>query len=184
VKPLKNLWSMPRENKPGKARLDNRILMDLWSEDEKTTLKAIRELRSKGSIHYIPELLKLLNKTTSETVEKELVRFLSDVKDTAAIPFILDGLRDRDLAGARGNIVSACWQSGLDFSRDVELFIQLFLEGDYHTALESFTVIEESVINMSGEKIEHARDLLMRELDRVNEEKGALARELVKLLQV
>jgi hypothetical protein len=176
---------MPQENKPKKARrLDNRILMDLWSAEEKTTLKAIRELRSQGSIHYIPELLKLLNMTKSETIEKELVRFLSDVKDTSAIPFILDGLRDRDLAGARGNIVSACWQSGMDFSRDVELFIRLFLEGDYRTALESFTVIEESVIKLSREKLEHALNLILGEMDRVNEEKKPLARELVKLLQV
>jgi hypothetical protein len=174
---------MPVENKPGKGRLDSRILSDLRSEDELKVLKALRELRYGGSIHYIPELLRLLNDTRDETVEKELVRFLSDVKDSAAVPMILEGLRDRELAGARESIVSACWQSGLDFSREVNLFVSLFLEGDYRTALESFTVIEGAVVNLSGDKMEQARNLLLGGLDGVNEEKKPLARELVKLLE-
>ena len=175
---------MPEENKPGKIKLDARILRDLSSENEVIVLRAIQGLRSGGNIHYIPELLKLLNRTSSEPVEKELVRFLSDVKDTAVVPLILDGLRDRDLAGARENIVSACWQSGLDFSRGVELFVRLFLEEDYRTALESFTVIEESLMNLSEEKIESARNLLLGGLEKVSDEKKPLARELVNLLQV
>ncbi len=183
AKPKKNSWSMPEQNKTGKLRLDSRILKDLWSDQEMTVLKALRELRSGGSIHYIPELLKLLDKTRSETVEKELIRFLSDVKDTAAVPLIVEGLRDHDLAGARGSIVSACWQSGLDFSRDVDLFVRLFLEEDYRTALESFTVIEGAVINLSMEKMEQARNQVLRGLKGVNEEKLPLARELVKLLE-
>ena len=114
---------MPGENKSKKIRLDPQILKDLWAEDYRIVLKAIHKLRSGGSIHYIPELLKLLNKSEEEPVEKELIRFLSDVKDTAAIPYILAGLKDRNLAEARANIVSACWQSGLDFSREMDLFI-------------------------------------------------------------
>lgn len=180
---LKNSLRMPEENKQGKDRLDKRILADLRSENDLNVLKALRELRSGGSIHYIPELLNLLNNTRSETVEKELVRFLSDVKDTAAVPLIVEGLRDHELAGARGNIISACWQSGLDFSRDVNLFVNLFLEGDYRTALESFTVIEEAVVKLSGDKMEQARKLLLGGLEGVNEEKKPLARELVKLLE-
>jgi HEAT repeat protein len=175
---------MPEENNPRKIKLDAQILRDLSSENEGIVIRAIQDLRSGGNIHYIPELLKLLNRTSSEPVEKELVRFLSDVKDTAAVPLILDGLRDRDLAGARENIVSACWQSGLDFSRGVELFVRLFLEGDYRTALESFTVIEESLMNLSEEKIESARNLVLGGLEKVSDEKRPLARELVKLLQV
>ena len=184
MKLLKNLLSMGEEIRSKKIRLDTQILLDLWSKDEGIVLKAILNLRSGGNIHYIPEILKLLNSTTSEPVEKELIRFLSDVKDTAAIPFIVAGLRDQDLARARGNIVSACWQSGLDFSQEVDLFVRLFLEGDYRTALESFTVIEESVLNLDKGKIEHARNLVLGGMDKVSEEKKPLARELINLLQV
>ena len=92
-------------------------------------------------------------------------------------------LRDSDLAAVHGDIVSACWQSGLDYSAELELFIRLFLEGDYRTALESFTVIEESVINMGGQEIEKARKLLLGGQEQITEEKKPLATELVNLLQ-
>ena len=131
----------------------------------------------------MPELLKLLNRTGSELIKKELIRFIADAKEADAVPHILAGLRDPDLAAVRCDIVSACWQSGLDYSAELELFIRLFLEGDYRTALESFTVIEESVINLGKQEIEKARKLLLGGQEHITEEKKPLATELVKLLQ-
>ena len=171
------------EDESKKKKLDPQVIRDLWSEEERIVLKTIYGLRSKGHINYIPELLKLLNRTGSELIEKELVRYIADIKEAAVVPYILAGLRDPDLAAARGNIVSACWQSGLDFSQDLKLFIRLFLEGDYLTALESFTVIEESVINLSEQEIREAQNLVLEKLEQVSKEKKPLARELVKLLQ-
>jgi hypothetical protein len=165
-----------------KPRLDPVFIKDLRSGDEKTVLKALMNLRSAGSIYYIPELLALLNTTSSEAVERELVRFISDIRDPAAIPFILEGLKDPGLAGARGNIVSACWQSGHDFSAETGLFVKLFLEGDYRTALESFTVIEELILDLDPEAIEKARAEVLGGLEQLSEEKKPLALELVKLL--
>ncbi len=170
------------ENKPGKVKLDPLIIRDLWSEDVTTVMKAIYRLRSAGSIHYIPELMRLLNHTSAESVEKELIRLLADVKDRAAVPLITDGLKNPDLEAAQANLVSACWQSGLDYSHELKLFIRIFLEGDYRTALESFTVIEESILNLDREEIQDARKILLGGLKKISDEKKPLARELVNLL--
>ncbi len=172
------------EKQSKKIKPDPLIIRDLWSDNDGTVLKAIQNLRTGGNIQYIPELIRLLSQTTAETVEKELVRFLADVKDTAAVPLILAGLKNPDLEAAKANIVSACWQSGMDYSRELDLFIRIFLEGDYQIALESFTVIEESVINLDPDEIENARSHLLEGLEILSEEKKPLARELVKLLQV
>ncbi len=173
---------MAEDKNSKKKKLDALIIRDLRSDDENIILKALQNLRSAGNIQYIPELLKLLNRTPGETVERELVRFIADIKDAAAVPFILAGLRDPELVSARGNLVSACWQSGHDFSGELELFIRIFLEGDYITALESFTVIEESVYKLGTADIEKARDAVLGGLEQLSEEKKPLAMELVKLL--
>ena len=164
-------------------KLDPLVVKNLWSTDEILVLKALHRLRTRGNIHYIPELLRLLNQTSNEAVEKELVRFIADVKDVAIIPYILAGLKDPDLESAHGNIVAACWQSGLDYSHELKLFISLFIDGDYRTSLESFTVIEESVQNLSKKEIEEVLNLTLKGLEQVNEEKKPLARELIILLQ-
>jgi hypothetical protein len=171
------------EKKAKKVKLDPVLIRDLRSGDDNTVLKALGLLRSSGNIGYIPELLDLLAGTDSEIIEKELVRFIADVKDTSIIPFILSGLKDPALEGIHGHIVSACWQSGLDYSRDLDLFIRLFLEGDYMTALEAFTVIEESAFNLETEALAKIRNQVLGGIHSVTEEKKPLARELVKLLE-
>ncbi|MFC2098374.1 hypothetical protein ACFLSP_01380 [Bacteroidota bacterium] len=171
------------EKKDKKIKLDALIVRDLWSEEENTVLKTIQNLRYAGNIHYLPELLKLLSKTENETIRKDLVRFLADIKDPAAIYFILKGLKDSELSSARADIVSTCWQSGLDYSQNLDVFVQLFMEGDYQTALECFTVIEESAFTMKEEDIEKIRILVVRGLEQVSEEKKPLAIELIKMLE-
>ena len=171
------------ENNTKKVKLDPIIIRDLWSEEEKIVLRTLKKLRSAGNIGYIPELLKLLQKTVNETIRKELVIFIADIKNPGIIPFILSGLRDPELKNVRGSIVSACWQSGLDYSKDLGLFVQLFFEGDYGTSLEAFTVIEEAAIDLSPEELKKVHTEVQKGLKKVNEEKKPLALELERLLQ-
>jgi hypothetical protein len=93
------------------------------------------------------------------------------------------GLKEPGLTTARAGILSAVWQSGMDYSKYMDLFIQLFLQGDYLVALESFTVIEQSIEHLSDRELDEERKNLLDGLDGVSEDKKPLARELVNLLQ-
>ena len=166
-----------------KKKPDQVILKDLWSADDKLVLQTIRKLRTTGNLTYIPDLLRLMDQTPSELVEKELVRFLADIKEPGIIPLVVAGLQKPAGKPARACILSAIWQSGLDYSKYLDLFIQLFLDGDYLVALESFTVIEQSIEHLSNQEMADNRNLLLAGLDRVSEDKKPLARELVNLLQ-
>jgi hypothetical protein len=169
----------PKQKKPDPA-----ILKDLWSADEGVVLKTIYKLRSTGNLTYMPDLLSLLSKTPAEPVEKELIRFLADIKEQGVVPHVVKGLKDPGLKSARAGILSAVWQSGMDYSGHLELFIRLFLEGDYMVALESFTVIEQSLEHLNEQEISAHRQLLLGGLDQVSEDKKPLARELVNLLRI
>ena len=171
------------EKNTKKVKLDPLLLKDLWSGEQTLILKTLKKLRSAGNIGYIPELLKLLNQPSGELVRKELIQFIADVKNPVVIPFILAGLKDPKLKEARAGIISACWQSGLDYSNELPLFIKLFMEGDYATALESFTVIEEAAFDLGREELNKILELVQKGLNKVSEEKKPLALELVRLLQ-
>ncbi len=172
------------ENRSANNKLNSQLVKRLRSEDEMTVLKALGELRSKGNLAYVPELLNVLNVSGSETVQRELVRFLADIREKAVIPYIIDSLRDPRLKTVHHSIISACWQSGIDYSAHLNLFIEIFLAADYMTSLESFSVIEQSLEHLTNEEITHKRELLLKGLDKVSEEKKPLASELVNLLQV
>jgi hypothetical protein len=166
-----------------KKKPDQAVLKDLWSADDKLVLQTIHKLRTTGNLTYVPDLLRLLGQAPSEPVEKELVRFLADIKDPLVIPMIVNGLQNAEEKPSLAGILSAIWQSGLDYSKYIDLFIQLFLDGNYLVALESFTVIEQSIEHLSDEEMTDNRNRLLAGLDRVSEDKKPLARELVNLLQ-
>ncbi|MEE9462785.1 MAG: hypothetical protein V3V53_13185 [Bacteroidales bacterium] len=167
-----------REKKPDPIKLK-----DLWSTDDNLVLKTLHKLSKAGNLIYVPDLLKLLSQTRNELIEKELIRFLANIKKQDVVPLVVAGLKEPGRKSARAGILSVIWQSGLDYSKHMDLFIQLFLEGDYLVALESFTVIEQSIVHLSDQEIEEKRYNLLNVMDKVSEDKKPLARELVNLLQ-
>lgn len=181
--PLKNWKHMPQD-KPRKIKLDSEIVKGLNSGNEQIILRSLGKLRSVGSIQYIPELLKLLGKVPGTDIEKELVRFLSDIKNPGAIPFVIKGLKDKNLRHVRTAIVSSCWQSTLDYRSALPLFVDIFFEDDYTTAIECFTVIEESAMEMEAEEVRKIRDRVLSGIAGVSEEKRPLAHELVRTLEI
>ena len=167
-----------------KKKPDPVKLKDLWSADDNIVLKTLHKLSKAGNLIYVPDLLKLMSQTRNEFIEKELIRYLANIKKQDVIPLLVAGLKKPGLKNARAGILSVIWQSGLDYSKHLDLFIQLFLKGNYLVALESFTVIEQSIEHLSDQEIEEERNNLLNGLDKVSEDKKPLARELVNLLQV
>jgi hypothetical protein len=165
-----------------KKKIDAQLIKKLWSGDSGQALSALKELRSAGNCNYMPELLKLLNETHSEEIRKELALFLSDIRDKGCIPFIIDSLNDDSYQPVKNIIVSSCWQSRLDYSKHIDTFINIFIKEDYLTALEAFTVIEESLLDIPGEKIKEYRSRLITSIEDIDNEKKPLLRELINLM--
>ncbi len=171
------------EGKTDKKKLDAQLLKRLRSGDEVIMLKALGDLRTSGHLDYIPEIFQILKNSDSETLHREIATFLSDIKDIRVIPLYIKGLKDPSLTSVQAVITSACWQSGMDYSEHMELFIIMFLESDYMTSLESFSVIEQSMENLSSEEANKYRERLLEDLKKISNEKKPLARELLSLLQ-
>ena len=167
--------------KPRK-KVDAVLIKKLWSDDSQQALSALRELRNVGHCNYLPELLKLLNETDAEEIRKELALFLSDIKDKECITYIVDSLNDEQFKPVKNIIVSSCWQSRLNYSDHIDTFISIFIKEDYLTALEAFTVIEESLLHISEEKAKEYRDRLISSIEDIDDEKKPLLRELINLM--
>lgn len=154
----------------------------LESNSPVDVLMAIREIRNKGSITMLPYMFRLLNPSVNEVIRKSIIMLVSEIKVQAAAPIIVEALENMNFGEDRTSMVAACWQSGIDFSDHLPAFIKIFAEADYQTAVEAFSVIEESVLN-AGEAMKNKCIRLLDELNNsITTEKYPLYKELIKVV--
>ena len=108
---------------------------------------------------------------------------MSDVKKKDAVPYIIESIKKYNFEEKMAGIVAVCWQSRLDFSAYLPVFVELFFQNDYQTSIEAFTVIEEALPNATvAQKIECLK-ILEKNISRVSEILKPLYNELIKLVK-
>ncbi len=145
--------------------------------------EAINSLRKGKSFEgAIGLLTSFYNNTDDYTVRKTIEAFMNDLKDQLACREVITEIRKQWKPETISMLVSSCWQSGLDYSEYVPDLVKIFLKGDYITAIECLTVIEESSDNISGKtKDEIIKIIEGNPVSSVNE-KSALTLELLAIL--
>lgn len=155
----------------------------LSSDNEHIILDTLAQIRKNGKASIIPLVIDLLDKKISEKVSKETIMLLGHLKDKEAVSFIVSGLKSAKTKEYRTELIMTCWQSGLDYSKYIESFVDAFIFGDFQTAIESFSVIEEWIHNSPEEQVTSSRKLLIDNLKDVTAEKKAFYLELIKLVE-
>jgi len=154
----------------------------LNSKNDDLILAKIHELKSSGRVSILPLILDLLNQSNSERVKQEVIFFLSNLKDQKCVPLIVDYIQVHSDLIWISQIISACWQSRLDYSNNLNTFIDCFISGDFQVALESFTVIEEMFWRTSKTAIASCKRILIEGISDISDDKKPLYRELMKVL--
>jgi len=146
-------------------------------------MKALYEVRNSGSVKILPVLLNFVNNHRDSQVNNEIIRLVSELKSPEAVPVIAVALKNNDFGDYENAIVAACWQSGLDFSSHLKVFAELFIQGDYRTALEAFTVNEECLGDATEDEIYSCINFLKEAECMVSDEKLPLYKELQKVVE-
>lgn len=118
------------------------ITSNFKSNNAKTVLEAIKKNRQEGNSVSFKALLELLRDTDEPTVEAAIIEFLYDLKDEESIPVLINAIQDEEFSFYQSFLVAAFWQSAIDGSAYLDLFVKVAINGDYMTSLEALTVIE------------------------------------------
>jgi hypothetical protein len=163
--------------------LEKEWITSLENSDQEQILTTLHEIRISGSVKILPVLFNMVNKNTAQLVRNEILKLLSEIKSQEAVPLIAESLDKNDFGDYLPSFIAACWQSGLDFSKFLRVFVGLFIQADYKSALEAFTVIEESLNNASEGEIYDCIHFLKEAECMVTDEKLPLFRELRKVVE-
>ncbi|MBN2350527.1 MAG: HEAT repeat domain-containing protein [Bacteroidales bacterium] len=158
------------------------IAAKLHSGNDNIILAVISELRQTGSAEILPYVFELVSASKSSEVRDSAIQFLSNIKDKTAVPFIVKELVARKYGENYSRLVATCWQSRLNYSEYMDTFVLIFVKENYQTALEAFTVIEESLVSASQDKRTACYNLLLSKKKSIAEDKIPLYRELIKIV--
>jgi len=128
-------------------------------------------------------LTSFYNNSDDRSVKKAIEGFMNDLKDQSASSEIINEIRKQWKAATTSMLVSSCWQSGLDYSEYSTELTEVFLNGDYVTAIECLTVIEDSIHKLSNEKKNEILKIIDENPAGIKNEKTELRLELLSLLK-
>lgn len=132
---------MSGTNKRKEAKI-NSMIADLESGNELKMSAAVKALQANGDASVLPHVVELLRTDLNDKMRTELSEFLNDLKDSSAIPAMMELLLKEDDAEIRKILLTAIWSGKLDYSRYLSDFVALAVDGDFMEAVDCITVIE------------------------------------------
>lgn len=119
------------------------LLTDLRSKDEVKVASAIKSFHAHGDASVIEPLIGVWQEGLSSANEALLMELFEGLKDTETVGPLMEAFRTVPDAILRRKLVSAFWNSKLDFSAFLADFILFAIEGDFLDAFEAITLIEQ-----------------------------------------
>jgi hypothetical protein len=159
------------------------LAQKLNDSNQSKVIAAIESLRKETAFSGAVHLLADLHDSTPESVVKDTIRnFMNDVKDLSVRPEVIAEISGSHKPDTVAMLASSCWQSGLDYSDWSSELAIVFCRSDYATAIECFTVIEESAHSLPAGKKKEIISILNENTSSEYPEKMALHRELISIL--
>lgn len=125
-----------------KKEQHKKLISDLQSKDIKIVSKSISQLREEGKPDDIVLIFDLLLNQKDEDIKDILLKFLGDIKDKKAGLIFVTAIKNEKYLPIRKMLIELCWQSSIDFSSFVDVFVDILIQSDFEIAFEAFTVIE------------------------------------------
>lgn len=153
------------------------------TEDSSQIIATLKEIRVSGHALILPLIFEVLESTSDKSIIEEIISILGQLKDKNSVAYIIEALTKGKVKKYRKEIITTCWQSGLDYSEHLTIFAKEFIQGDYVTAIEAFTVIEEWIFESEPKNILDCKNYLIDAVSQVDNEKKPLYVELVRLVE-
>jgi len=159
------------------------VTKNLLSMNDEQVISLIQEFRLNGELFIVEPLIEMLYSNRGQALKNSILEFIRDIKNQVAVIIITKSIQKHISDKYTTGLVSACWQSSLDFSDELTVFFDILCNGDYQTAFEAFTVIENSIGNVSQDNINLYMATIESKLKITPVEKQTLLTEMMAMLE-
>lgn len=160
------------------------IAKKLKSDNANELLFTIKQIRNTGDPKILPHLFELLANNKSEEVNSAIIGLLNDLKNKDCRQEVIKALKNDDYYDIHKEILTTCWQSGLDYSKEIALFVNFFAKREFEVAFEAFTIIDTFEEKIDQEIIKPLIKKLKSNIDKFKQtNKEGLFIELIHILE-
>ena len=124
------------------------------------------------------------DRTRDEGLKLLISAFFNDMKERSCRAAVIESLASVSNQASKAMLASSCWQSGLDYSEHAVALAEIFMQSDYLTSLECFTVLETCSGMISNTDKSEIVNKLKDAAGTYDNVKQLLAKELITVLQV
>jgi hypothetical protein len=167
-----------------KSREKLKDLESLLNKDNKILITSgIGLLREEKPFEgAIALLTSYYDNTDDLAIRKAIQGFMNDLKDQSVCEEVIIEIRKQWKPDTTSMLVSSCWQSRLNYSAYCHDLAEVFIRGDYVTAIECLTVIEESLGDLNKVQKDEILKLIKESPPSLIKEKTLLNSELIAML--
>ena len=168
-----------------KAKIES-LLLDVKSSNTaivKTAFEGLKIVGEPSILHPIILELNIKNHTEKNAL---ILEFLACLKDRKARSVMMDLIQQTELKEYQQLLLSTIWNSPLDYTDYLEIFVDLALKGDFIITLECLTIIENLDGPFSEKSVMEAQVLLGAYAESnpdKNSQKGMLISEIALLIK-
>jgi|SRR5690554_2947671 len=164
------------------GKTDKNIESRLQSERSVIVLSALDEIKTKGNISYLPLMFDLLKSQPDLEIEKEIKNILGSLKVEEATSVIAEALQSDQYRPIRKDLITACWQNGLDYKEHLPVFVDMIIEEEWETGFEAFTVIENLKVLPKQDVIDECVIKIKNSLSEASDKKRYFLEEILALI--
>ena len=161
------------------------LIVQLQGNEVQAARSAIKKIRKTGKLEDIPGIIEALRKQDKDTIKKEIQTLLCDIQMDGAAEVIANAIKDPDNNTILSELLSICWESKLDFTQYLDVFVSSFINAEYNTSIEAFTVIEKIFVDydIPASKLNKTIKQIKMSYPNITESKQELALVLLDTLE-
>ncbi len=125
------------------------ILNKLQSGDSGLMAEAIQAIQENGDLSIAESLLTTLPNIKDQRLETVIINLLADIKAKDFSDLVIRQIMETTDSSLKNQLLRIVWESSLDYSAHLELFLRMLQEEEFPIAFEASTVIENMVHHLT-----------------------------------
>lgn len=130
----------------------NELLKKISTNDPEAIAEAVKEIKENGDNTVISPLLDILSNQPDVHIVSGIVNLLADIKESHFREILLERIRQEKNPQIKAILLRIAWESSLDYSAHLDLFMDILLNDEFISAFEASTLIENFVHNLTEEQ--------------------------------